>query len=104
MLFVHSGKVTSAATCGLSRPTNLLEKSLAKLVRAVTVTVPSGLAPLHTTGVPLGRMPEQGIRSPSRFRTFGLSKIEDIRRENVCETGCCCVGACRFHLKNSAIG
>src|SRR5882762_11076107 len=45
------------ATCGLSRPTNLFEESFAKLTRAVTVTVPSGLAPLQTTGVPSGRIP-----------------------------------------------
>src|SRR5467141_2670122 len=62
------------AVCGLSRPTNLFEKSLAKLTLAVTVTVPSGLAPLQATNVPSGRMPEQGIFSPSRSRTFGLSK------------------------------
>src|SRR5258706_1153932 len=73
MLFVQSFTIRAAA-CGLSRPTNLLETSLAKLVRWVTVTVPSGFAPAQTTGVPSGRMPEQGMLRPSRTRTLGLSK------------------------------
>src|SRR6266481_2364377 len=73
MSFTQS-RAMRVAAWGLSRPTNWLERSLAKLTRAVTVTVPSGFAPAQTTGVPSGRMPEQGMFSPSRSRTLGLSK------------------------------
>src|SRR5258706_482317 len=50
MLLEQSVTIRVAA-CGLSRPTNLAERSLAKVTRAVTVTVPSGVAPLQATSV-----------------------------------------------------
>src|SRR3979411_2997047 len=85
------------AACGLSRPTNLAERSLAKLTRAVTVTVPSGLAPLQTTSVPSGRTPVPSADGR-------MCKVEAVVPENVRDHRRRPVGAGWLHLEDAAVG
>src|SRR2546427_951764 len=86
--FTHPGSCTRVATCGLSRPTNAADESLAKLMRGVTGD--GGVVEGHDVALP-----------GSEVRVV---EVEDAFRQDVSEPGRGRVVPRDLHLKHTAAG